>query len=242
MHKLYFFKVRKTPFSFLGICICICKLLTLQKKISRKAPWLFWGASENLHSAAGLFPHNISFRPLLYLLEEPCLLVWLLRSQDLFAIFRNDKLNGRLPSRQSLSWLTSPRPSKSEKLAKIIVKSCKPRIPSKYFQYASSGEGSRVLLPQGRRPGPQFLCLGEQDWAGNHLGNHKPGIYVETFEEFSDLAGVSTTQGSPWQGSYMEFEGKKKQNFCTYFRSWRKVFLCSCDGFSIQTWASAKIA
>ena len=124
-------KVRNRPFSFLGMSFAN---YWLYKKISRKAPWLFWGASENLHSAAGLFPHNISFRPLLYLLEEPCLLVWLLRSQNLFAIFRNDiKLNGRLPSTQSLSWLTSPRPNKSEKLAKIIVKSCKPRIPSEYF-------------------------------------------------------------------------------------------------------------
>ena len=48
-------------------------------------------------------------------------------------------------------------------------------------------------------------------------------IYVKTFEDFSDLAGISTTQGSPWQGSYMEFEGKKKQNFYTYFMSQRKV-------------------
>ena len=123
-------KVRNRPFSFLGMSFAN---YWLYKKISRKAPWLFWGASENLHSAAGLFPHNSSFRPLLYLHEEPCLLVWLLRSQNLFAIFRNDKLNGRLPSRQSLSWLAPPRPNKPEKLAKIIVKSCKPRIPSEYF-------------------------------------------------------------------------------------------------------------
>ena len=81
-------KVRNRPFSFLGMSFAN---YWLYKKISRKAPWLFWGASENLHSAAGLFPHNSSFRPLLYLHEEPCLLVWLLRSQNLFAIFRNDK-------------------------------------------------------------------------------------------------------------------------------------------------------
>ena len=88
MQKLYFFKVRNTPLSYLGMSFAN---YWLYKKISRKAPWLFWGASENLHSAAGLFPHNSSFRPLLYLHEEPCLLVWLLRSQNLFAIFRNDK-------------------------------------------------------------------------------------------------------------------------------------------------------